>query len=144
MNDSLKDVYESMREEMKMMVNMMRNKVDESVLKKEGRKDQRDQMSQAKKGIDSLMKQLPGQDCGCTNSGDGGAGDYSAVCDCVVGKSCGGDFQDEKRDDDCCDDLIGMFRIETKERNETREVCYVLEAFVPNVSATSTSMGSLL
>ncbi|KAI8797647.1 hypothetical protein BgiBS90_002824 [Biomphalaria glabrata] len=60
----------------------------------------------------------------------------------VVGKSCGGDFQDEKRDDDCCDDLSGMFRIETKETNneETREVSYVLEAFVPSVSATSTSM----
>ncbi|KAI8778523.1 hypothetical protein BgiBS90_021173 [Biomphalaria glabrata] len=66
-----------MREEMKMMSNMMRNKVDESVLKKEGQIDQSDQMvSQAKGAINSLMKeQLHGQDCGCTNSGDGGAGD---------------------------------------------------------------------
>nr|KAI8737573.1 hypothetical protein BgiMline_025631 [Biomphalaria glabrata] len=73
-----------MREEMKMMVNMMGNKVDEIVLKTEN-----DQMvSQSKEGINSLTKeQLPGHDCGC--SGDGGAGDWSAVCDCAVGKSCG-------------------------------------------------------
>ncbi|KAK0049395.1 hypothetical protein Bpfe_021107 [Biomphalaria pfeifferi] len=66
---------------MKMMVNIMRNKVDEIVLKKEGQIDQSDQMvSQAKEGIDSLMKeQLPGQDCGCTNSGGGGTGEGSAV-----------------------------------------------------------------
>ncbi|KAK0063780.1 hypothetical protein Bpfe_006931 [Biomphalaria pfeifferi] len=43
-------------------------------------------VSQSKEGIDSLRKeQLPGQDCGCTNSGDGGAGDCSSVCYCVVG-----------------------------------------------------------
>ncbi|KAI8794199.1 hypothetical protein BgiBS90_004575 [Biomphalaria glabrata] len=63
-------------------------------------------LSQAKEGVDSLVKeQLPvdslvkklrGQDCGCTNSGDGDAGDWSAVCVCVVGKSCGCDFQDER------------------------------------------------
>ncbi|KAK6963884.1 hypothetical protein BgiMline_031064, partial [Biomphalaria glabrata] len=35
--------------------------------------------------VDSLMKkQSPGQDCGCTNSNGGCAGDCSAVCDCVV------------------------------------------------------------
>ncbi|KAK7004454.1 hypothetical protein BgiMline_005975, partial [Biomphalaria glabrata] len=60
--------------------------------------------------VDSLVKKLRGQDCGCTNSGDGDAGDLSAVCVCVVGKSCGCDFQDEKRDGDCCDDLNGMYR----------------------------------
>ncbi|KAI8779944.1 hypothetical protein BgiBS90_019138 [Biomphalaria glabrata] len=75
-------------------------------------------VSQAKEGVDSLVKeQLPvdslvkklrGQDCGCTNSGDGDAGDWSAVCVCVVGKSCGCDFQDEKCDNDCCDDLNEM------------------------------------
>ncbi|KAI8742861.1 hypothetical protein BgiBS90_034362, partial [Biomphalaria glabrata] len=71
-------------------------------------------VSQLKEGVDSLVKeQLPvdllvkklrGQDCGCTNSGDGDAGDLSAVCVCVVGKSCGCDFQDEKRDDECQSD----------------------------------------
>ncbi|KAI8778616.1 hypothetical protein BgiBS90_021266 [Biomphalaria glabrata] len=68
--------------------------------------------------VDSLVKKLRGQDCGCTNSGDGDAGDLSAVCVCVVGKSCGCDFQDEKRDGDCCDDLNGMYRVERKETNE--------------------------
>ncbi|KAI8793817.1 hypothetical protein BgiBS90_004193 [Biomphalaria glabrata] len=87
--------------------NIMLNKVDESVLKVEGQIDKSNKIvSQAQGGINSLEKeQLPGQDCGCTNSGDGGAGDWSAVCDCVVGKSGGDDFQDEKRDNDCCDDL---------------------------------------
>ncbi|KAI8770517.1 hypothetical protein BgiBS90_028403, partial [Biomphalaria glabrata] len=47
--------------------------------------------------VDSLVKKLRGQDCGWTNSGDGDAGDWSAVCVCVVGKSCGCDFQDEKQ-----------------------------------------------
>ncbi|KAI8736570.1 hypothetical protein BgiBS90_036212 [Biomphalaria glabrata] len=89
--------------------------------------------------VDSLVKKLRGQDCGCTNSGDGDAGDLSAVCVCVVGKSCGCDFQDEKRDGDCCDDLNGMYRVERKETNEVfvpvvpvtstlTEVCYVPEA----------------
>ncbi|KAK0049713.1 hypothetical protein Bpfe_020898 [Biomphalaria pfeifferi] len=55
--------------------------------------------------VNSLVKKLRGQDGGCTNSGDGDAGNWSAVCVCVVGKSCGCDFQDEKRDNDCCDDL---------------------------------------
>ncbi|KAI8778140.1 hypothetical protein BgiBS90_020790 [Biomphalaria glabrata] len=75
------------------MRSMMWNKVDESVLPVEGQIDQSDNIvSQAKGGINSLGKeQLPGQDCGCTNSGDGGAGDWSAICDCVVGKS-GGTF----------------------------------------------------
>ncbi|KAI8761301.1 ATP-dependent RNA helicase DHX29 [Biomphalaria glabrata] len=101
--------------------------------------------------VDSLVKKLRGQDCGCTNSGDGDAGDLSAVCVCVVGKSCGCDFQDEKRDGDCCDDLNGMYRVERKETNEVfvpvvpvtstlTEVCYVPEAFVPVVPVTSTSM----
>ncbi|KAK0068833.1 hypothetical protein Bpfe_001796 [Biomphalaria pfeifferi] len=58
--------------------------------------------------VDSLVKKLRGQDCGCTNSGDGDAGNWSAVCVCVVGKSCGCDFQDEKRDNDCCDDLFSF------------------------------------
>ncbi|KAI8794200.1 hypothetical protein BgiBS90_004576 [Biomphalaria glabrata] len=77
------------------------------VLKKEGQIKPIDKMvSQSKEGIDSLIKeQLPDQDCGFTNSGDGGSWD----CIAVVGRSCGGDFQDEKRDDDCCDDLNGMF-----------------------------------
>ncbi|KAK0067203.1 hypothetical protein Bpfe_003301 [Biomphalaria pfeifferi] len=55
-------------------------------------------VSQAKEGlgllvkkqlpVDSLVKEnLPGQDCGCTNSDDGNAGDLSAVCVCVVGKT---------------------------------------------------------
>ncbi|KAK0064941.1 hypothetical protein Bpfe_005499 [Biomphalaria pfeifferi] len=105
------------------MRSMMWNKVDESVLQGEGQIDQSDKIvSQAKGGINSLGKeQLPGQECGCTNSGDGGAGDWSAVCDCVVGKSGGDDFQGEKRDNDCCDDLNGLYRIERKETNETRE-----------------------
>ncbi|KAI8797310.1 alpha-actinin A [Biomphalaria glabrata] len=101
--------------------------------------------------VDSLVKKLRGQDCGCTNSGDGDAGDLSAVCVCVVGKSCGCDFQDEKRDGDCCDDLNGMYRVERKETNEVfvpvvpvtstlTEVCYVPEAFVPVVPVTNTSM----
>ncbi|KAI8763912.1 hypothetical protein BgiBS90_030150 [Biomphalaria glabrata] len=46
--------------------------------------------------VDSLVKTLHGQDCDCTNSGDGDAGDWSAVFGCVVGKSCGRDFLDEK------------------------------------------------
>ncbi|KAI8767636.1 hypothetical protein BgiBS90_028942 [Biomphalaria glabrata] len=90
-------------------------------------------VSQAKEGIDSLVKEplpvdslvkkLHAQDCGCTNSGDRDAGDWSAVFGavCVVGKSCGCDFLDEKRDD-CCDDLNGMYRIERKETNEETEV----------------------
>ncbi|KAI8779568.1 hypothetical protein BgiBS90_018762 [Biomphalaria glabrata] len=32
--------------------------------------------------VDSLIKKLRDQDCGCTNSGDGDAGDRSAVCVC--------------------------------------------------------------
>ncbi|KAI8778562.1 hypothetical protein BgiBS90_021212 [Biomphalaria glabrata] len=73
-----------------MMGNMSRNiilnKVDESVLQVEGQIDQSVKIvSQAKEEINSLVKgQLPGQDCGCTNSGDGGARYCSAVCDCVV------------------------------------------------------------
>ncbi|KAI8761453.1 hypothetical protein BgiBS90_031238 [Biomphalaria glabrata] len=88
-------------------------------------------VSQLKEGVDSLVKeQLPvdslvkngrGQDCGCTNSGDGDAGDLSAVCVCVVGKSCGCDFQDENRDNDCCVDLNEMYRIERKVTNEETE-----------------------
>ncbi|KAK0049783.1 hypothetical protein Bpfe_020804 [Biomphalaria pfeifferi] len=76
---------------------------------------------------------LHGQDYGCTNSGDGEAGDWSAVCGCVVGKSCGRDFLDEKRDNDCCYDLNGMLEACT-----LTEVCYVPEAFVPVVPVTST------
>ncbi|KAI8785689.1 hypothetical protein BgiBS90_013047 [Biomphalaria glabrata] len=86
--------------------------------------------------VDSLVKKLRGQDCGCTNSGDGDAGNWSAVC--VVGKSCGCDFQDEKRDNDCCDDLNEMYRIERKVTNEETEDYYVPEAFVPVVPVTST------
>ncbi|KAI8794055.1 hypothetical protein BgiBS90_004431 [Biomphalaria glabrata] len=56
--------------------------------------------------VDSLVKKLHGKDCGCTNSGDGDAGDWSASVS--VGKSCGRDFQDVKPDNDCCDDLNGM------------------------------------
>ncbi|KAK7010229.1 hypothetical protein BgiMline_001823 [Biomphalaria glabrata] len=70
--------------------------------------------------VDSLVKKLRGQDCGCTNSGDGDAGDLSAVCVCVVGKSCGCDFQDEKRDGDCCDDLNGC-----TESNGKRQMKYL-------------------
>ncbi|KAK0040966.1 hypothetical protein Bpfe_029596 [Biomphalaria pfeifferi] len=111
-----------------MMRSMMWNRVDESVLQVEGQIDQSDKIvSQAKGGINSLGKeQLPGQDCGCTNSGDGGTGDWSAVCDCVVGKSSGDDFQGEKRDSNGCDDLNGIYRIGRKETNEeTREACYI-------------------
>ncbi|KAI8798795.1 hypothetical protein BgiBS90_001098 [Biomphalaria glabrata] len=88
--------------------------------------------------VDSLVKKLRGQGCGCTNSGDGDAGDLSAVCVCVVGKSCGCDFQDENRDNDCCVDLNEMYRIERKVTNEETEDCYVPEAFVPVVPVTST------
>ncbi|KAI8740138.1 hypothetical protein BgiBS90_035170 [Biomphalaria glabrata] len=60
----------------------MGNKVVESVSLVEGQTDQFDKMvSQAKGRIDSLVKEqlhvdllvkkLLGQDCGCTNSGDG-------------------------------------------------------------------------
>ncbi|KAI8761398.1 alpha-actinin A [Biomphalaria glabrata] len=118
----------------------MGSKVDESVLQVEGQIDQSDKIvSLAKGGINSLGKeQLPGQDYGCTNSGDAGARDWSAVCDCVVGKSGGDDFQGEKRDNDCCDDLNGINRIERKETNEeTREVCYEPETLVPGIPATS-------
>ncbi|KAK0053284.1 hypothetical protein Bpfe_017215 [Biomphalaria pfeifferi] len=95
----------------------------------EGQVDQSDQIvSQAKEGIDLLMKeQLPGQDCGCTNSGDGGARDCS--------KSCGCDIQDEKRDNDCLHDLNGMYKIERKKKNERTEVCYVPEVFVSDIPA---------
>ncbi|KAI8796992.1 hypothetical protein BgiBS90_002169, partial [Biomphalaria glabrata] len=55
-----------------------------------------------------------------------------------VGKSCGCDFQDEKRDGDCCDDLNGMNRVERKETNEETGDCYVPEVFVPVVPVTST------
>nr|KAI8748216.1 hypothetical protein BgiMline_017648 [Biomphalaria glabrata] len=68
-------------------INSMGNKVDGSVLQVEGQIDQIDKMvSQAKGGIDLLVKvQLPvdsvkklhGQDCGCINSGEGSAGDWS-------------------------------------------------------------------
>ncbi|KAK0070009.1 alpha-actinin A [Biomphalaria pfeifferi] len=120
--------------------NIMLNKVDESVLQVEGQIDQSDKIVlQAKGGINSLGKeQLPGQDCGFTNSGDGGAGYWSAVCDCVVGKSGGDDFHGEKRDNDCCGDINGIYRIERKETTEeTREVCYEPETFVPGIPATS-------
>ncbi|KAK0060941.1 hypothetical protein Bpfe_009469 [Biomphalaria pfeifferi] len=102
-----------------MIRSMMWNK-DESVLQVEGQIDQIDKIvSQAKVGSNSLGKeQLPGQDCGCTNSGDGGAGDWRTVCDCVVGKSGGDDFQGEKRDSNFCDDLNGIYRIGRKETNE--------------------------
>ncbi|KAI8780210.1 hypothetical protein BgiBS90_019404, partial [Biomphalaria glabrata] len=78
----------------------MGSKVVENVLQVEGQTDKFDKMvSQVKGGIhslmkkqlpvDSLVKKLHAQDCGCTNSGDGDAGDCSAVCDCILGKSCG-------------------------------------------------------
>ncbi|KAI8772938.1 alpha-actinin A [Biomphalaria glabrata] len=81
--------------------------------------------------VDSLVKKLRGE-----NSGDGDAGNWSAVC--VVGKSCGCNFQYEKRDNDCCDDLNEMYQIERKVTNEETEDCYVPEAFVPVVPVTST------
>ncbi|KAI8775978.1 hypothetical protein BgiBS90_023134 [Biomphalaria glabrata] len=113
----------------------MGNKVDKMVSQlKEGV----DSLVKEQLPVDSLVKKLRGQDCGCTNRGDGDAGDLSAVCVCVVGKSCGCDFQDEKRDNDCCDDLNEMYRIERKETNEEIEVCYVPEAFAPVVPITST------
>ncbi|KAI8771931.1 hypothetical protein BgiBS90_027466 [Biomphalaria glabrata] len=77
----IQDCGDALKEQLNMirnkMVSMMWNKVDESVLPVEGPIDQSDNIvSQAKGGINSLgKKQLPGQDCGCTNSGDGGAGD---------------------------------------------------------------------
>ncbi|KAI8739926.1 alpha-actinin A [Biomphalaria glabrata] len=126
----------------------MGNKVDKMVSRmKEGV----DSLVKEQLPVDSLVKKLRGQDCGCTNSGDGDAGDLSALCVCVVGKSCGCDFQDEKRDGDCCDDLNGMYRVERKETNEVfvtvvpvtstlTEVCYLPEVFVPVVPVTNTSM----
>nr|KAI8732559.1 hypothetical protein BgiMline_029284 [Biomphalaria glabrata] len=87
----------------------MGNKVDKTVSQmKEGV----DSLVKKQLPVDSLVKKLRGQDCGCTNSGDGDTGDWSAVC--VVGKSCGCDFQDEKRDNVCCDDLNEMYQIEGK------------------------------
>ncbi|KAI8779427.1 ATP-dependent RNA helicase DHX29 [Biomphalaria glabrata] len=101
----------------------MGNKVDKMVSRmKEGV----DSLVKEQLPVDSLVKKLRGQDCGCTNSGDGDAGNWSAVCVCVVGKSCGCDFQDE------------MYRIERKVTNEETEDCYVPEAFVPVVPVTST------
>ncbi|KAK0048196.1 alpha-actinin A [Biomphalaria pfeifferi] len=118
-------------------INSMGNKVDKMVSQvKEGV----DSLVKELLPVDSLVKKLRGQDCGCTNSGDGDAGDLSAVCVCVVGKSCGCDFQDKKRDNDCCDDLNGMYLIEGKEINEETEACYVPEAFVPVVPVTTTLM----
>ncbi|KAI8794041.1 alpha-actinin A [Biomphalaria glabrata] len=111
----------------------MGNKVDKMVSQV---KERVDSLVKEQLPVDSLVKKLHGQDCGCTNSGDGDAGDLSAVC--VVGKSCGCDFQDEKRDGDCCDDLNGMYRVERKETNEETGDCYVPEAFVPVVPVTST------
>ncbi|KAI8772037.1 hypothetical protein BgiBS90_027572 [Biomphalaria glabrata] len=93
----------------------MGNKVDNMVSQV---KERVDSLVKEQLPVDSLVKKLHGQDCGCTNSGDGDAGDWSAVCVCVVSKSCGCDFQDEKRDGDCCDDLNGMYRVERKETNE--------------------------
>ncbi|KAI8779453.1 hypothetical protein BgiBS90_020435 [Biomphalaria glabrata] len=113
----------------------MGNKVDKMVYRmKEGV----DSLVKEQLPVDSLVKKLRGQDCGCTNSGDGYAGDLSAICVCVVGKSCGCDFQDEKRDNDCCDDLNGMYGVERKETNEETGDCYVPEAFDPVVPVTST------
>ncbi|KAI8784439.1 hypothetical protein BgiBS90_013966 [Biomphalaria glabrata] len=113
----------------------MGNKVDKMVSRmKEGV----DSLVKEQLPVDSLVKKLRGQDCGCTNSGDGDAGNWSAVCVCVVGKSCGCDFQDEKRDNDCCDDLNEMYRIEGKETNEETEDCYVPGAIVHVVPVTST------
>ncbi|KAI8776443.1 hypothetical protein BgiBS90_022191 [Biomphalaria glabrata] len=97
----------------------MGNKVDKTVSQmKEGV----DSLVKEQLPVDSLVKKLRGQDCGCTNSGDGDTGDWSAVC--VVGKSCGCDFQDEKRDNVCCDDLNEMYQIEGKETNEETKDCY--------------------
>ncbi|XP_055899136.1 uncharacterized protein LOC129928531 [Biomphalaria glabrata] len=106
----IQDFLDTFDEQLNMSRNIKLNKVDEIVLQVKGQIDQSDKIvSQAKGGINSLGKeQLPGQDCGCTNSGDGGAGDWSAVCDCVVGKSGGDDFHGEKRDNDCCDDFNGI------------------------------------
>ncbi|XP_055861355.1 uncharacterized protein LOC129921962 [Biomphalaria glabrata] len=130
------EIYE-LNEAMCEQINSMGNKVDKMVSRmKEGV----DSLVKEQLPVDSLVKKLRGQDCGCTNSGDGDAGDLSAVCVCVVGKSCGCDFQDEKRDNDCCDDLNEMYRIERKVTNEETEDCYVPEAFVPVVPVTSTSM----
>ncbi|KAI8780353.1 hypothetical protein BgiBS90_019547, partial [Biomphalaria glabrata] len=104
----------------------MGNKVDKMVSRmKEGV----DSLVKEQLPVDSLVKKLRGQDCGCTNSGDGDARDLSAVCVCVVGKSCGCDFQDEKRDGDCCDNLNEMYRVKRKETNEV---------FVPVVPVTMT------
>ncbi|XP_055901183.1 uncharacterized protein LOC129928844 [Biomphalaria glabrata] len=114
-------------------INSMGKKVDKMVSRV-------DSLVKEQLPVDSLVKKLRGQDCGCTNSGDGDAGNWSAVCVCVVGKSCSCDFQDEKRDNDCCDDLNEMYRIERKVTNEETEDCYVPEAFVPVVPVTSTSM----
>nr|KAI8753072.1 hypothetical protein BgiMline_013627 [Biomphalaria glabrata] len=96
-------------------INRMGNKVDENVLQVEGQINQFDKrVTQAKQGMDSLVKkQLPvdsleklhDQDCGCTNIGDGDAGNWSVVFDCVVGKSYGCDFKNENRDNDCCASL---------------------------------------
>ncbi|KAI8796670.1 hypothetical protein BgiBS90_001847 [Biomphalaria glabrata] len=113
----------------------MGNKVDKMVSQV---KERVDSLVKEQLPVDSLVKKLHGQDCGCTNSGDGDARDLSAVCVCVVGKSCGCDFQDEKRDGDCCDDLNVMYRVERKETNEETGDCYVPEAFVPVVPVTST------
>ncbi|XP_055901383.1 uncharacterized protein LOC129928870 [Biomphalaria glabrata] len=115
-------------------INSMRNKVDKMV----SQLKEVDSLVKEQLPVDSLVKKLRGQDCGCTNSGDGDDWNWSAVC--VVGKSCGCDFQDEKRDNDCCDDLNEMYRIERKVTNEETEDCYVPEAFVPVVPVTSTSM----
>ncbi|KAI8780538.1 hypothetical protein BgiBS90_017889 [Biomphalaria glabrata] len=52
-----------------------------------------DSLVKEKLPVDSLVTKLHGQDCGSTNSGDGDAGNWSAVCVCVVDKSCGYECQ---------------------------------------------------
>ncbi|KAK0039914.1 hypothetical protein Bpfe_030658 [Biomphalaria pfeifferi] len=53
-------------------INSMGNKVDKMVSQvKEGV----DSLVKEQLPVDSLVKKLRGQDCGCTNSGDGHAGD---------------------------------------------------------------------
>ncbi|KAI8740148.1 hypothetical protein BgiBS90_035180 [Biomphalaria glabrata] len=70
-------------------INSMGNKVDKMVSQvKEGV----DSLVKEQLPVDSLVKKLRGQDYGSTNSGDGDAGDRSAFCVSVVGKSCGCDF----------------------------------------------------
>lgn len=85
--------------------------------------DKLDEMvSQVENQIDSVKKQLfvclvreqlPGQDWGAVQTVVmEGLGGCSIVCNCVVGKSCACEFQNEECDIDCCDHFNKKYQLE--------------------------------